>query len=88
MSNTPRLYVFASRLKMQVSASTRTFPEIATEIGVTQSKLQRWVSGQVEPQLYYVARLAEVLDIPTDYLLGLLPVTNPALYAPKKPSKG
>ncbi len=45
--------------------------ELALRLGVTQQAVGKWESGRSSPDPSTVARIAEILDTTTDYLLGL-----------------
>ncbi len=45
--------------------------ELAKRIGVTQKAIDFWEKGTNEPKATYIIRLAQVLSVTTDYLLGL-----------------
>lgn len=45
--------------------------ELAKRIGVTQKAIDFWEKGTNEPKATYIIRLAQVLSVSTDYLLGL-----------------
>ena len=45
--------------------------ELAARLGVTQQAVGKWETGRSTPDPQTVARLAEILDTPSDVLLGL-----------------
>ena len=45
--------------------------ELASRLGVTQQAVGKWETGRSTPDPQTVARLAEILDTPSDVLLGL-----------------
>ena len=46
-----------------------TQAELAAQVGVTTKTVQTWESGQAQPRLRHVRRLAEVLGVPAQELL-------------------
>lgn len=48
-----------------------TQEELADRLEIGQSQLARYEAGKADPSLEVVARFARVLDVSTDWLLGL-----------------
>lgn len=48
-----------------------TQPQLAKLVGVSAGMISIWENNINEPKASYIKALAEVLDISTDYLLGL-----------------
>lgn len=44
--------------------------ELANEIGVTETSISRYISGQRVPKSNIVVYMADVLNTTTDYILG------------------
>lgn len=44
--------------------------ELATEIGVTETSISRYISGQWVPKANIVVYMADALNTTTDYILG------------------
>ena len=44
--------------------------ELANEIGVTETSISRYISGQRVPKANIVVYMADTLDSSTDYILG------------------
>lgn len=44
--------------------------ELANEIGVTETSISRYISGQRVPKANIVVYMADTLDSTTDYILG------------------
>lgn len=44
--------------------------ELAKSAGVSQTTVTAWETGKAEPSSSAVARLADILNVTTDYLLG------------------
>ena len=45
--------------------------QLASEIGVSRRAITFWESGTNEPKATYIARLATLFGVTSDYLLGL-----------------
>lgn len=43
--------------------------EFAKKIGATEAAVSRWLNGNREPSLYFIAKIAKELEVTTDYLL-------------------
>ena len=56
--------------------SARTFAgftqeSLAEALGVSRTAVARWESGDIEPRLHNIVRMAELLCVSSDYLLGI-----------------
>lgn len=58
------------RLKSLRKEIGLTQAEMAKKVGVTSSAYGFWERGRNEPDLKMIAKLAEIFDVSTDYLLG------------------
>ena len=63
--------MFADRLRDARKAKRYSQTEVSRMLGVTQQAVGKWETGRSTPDPQTVARLAEILDTPTDVLLGL-----------------
>ena len=63
--------MFAERLKEARKAKRYSQAEVSRMLGVTQQAVGKWETGRSTPDPQTVARLAEILDTPSDVLLGL-----------------
>ena len=63
--------MFAERLKEARKAKRYSQAEVSKMLGVTQQAVGKWETGRSTPDPQTVARLAEILDTPSDVLLGL-----------------
>jgi len=67
-----------------------TFPEIlrrllegttqdslATHCGVARQSVAQWKDGKTKPDIYYLEKIADFFNVPTDYLLGRTKTTYP-----------
>lgn len=53
-----------------------TIQELANLIGVNKSAISFWENNTNEPKASYIIKLAEVLNVTTDYLLGVSTENN------------
>ena len=77
--------MFAERLKEARKAKRYSQAEVSRMLGVTQQAVGKWETGRSTPDPQTVARLAEILDTPTDVLLGL---RKESLYGVPDPRRG
>ena len=62
--------MFKDRLRSARISRGQTLQTIADELGVTLVTIQKYESGTREPNLQMLCKLADILDVPTDFLLG------------------
>lgn len=62
--------LFSERIRQLRKEAGLTQARLAKEIGITQRKLSYLESGQSEPDLETIWRLADYFDVTVDYLLG------------------
>ncbi|CDE72558.1 transcriptional regulator Cro/CI family [Acidaminococcus sp. CAG:917] len=65
------LKVFCERLKALRTEKGLSQPELANLLGVSNGIISFWENGVNEPTISNLIKLAEVLEVSTDYLLGL-----------------
>ena len=53
------------RLEMGLTQSA-----LAKKIGATQRQISFWESGQIEPNIFWLIKIADFFDIQIDYLVG------------------
>ena len=58
------------RLRSARIARGQTLQAIADELGVTLVTIQKYESADSEPDFSMLIRLADLFDVPTDFLLG------------------
>ena len=63
---------FGIRLRIARHLKDISQAELSSELGIAQITLSRYENGIFDPPLYTVKRLAELLNVSTDYLLGIL----------------
>ncbi len=47
-----------------------TQKQLAEKLGIYQSNMSNWENGVTEPDMQSLVRLADILEVSTDYLLG------------------
>lgn len=62
-------YLDRLRITLEFSALTQT--EIASKIGISKQTLTDYKSGKSFPPINVLAKLCLVLDVSSDYLLGI-----------------
>ena len=62
--------VFQDRLRQERESNHLTQRDMAERIGITQPSYIRYENGKSEPTLENLVRIAEILDVSIDYLLG------------------
>lgn len=45
--------------------------ELAKALGVSKQSISNWENDNIQPSIEMLVKLAQVLSVPTDYLLGL-----------------
>lgn len=68
---------FGERLREMRLQKGLTQEQLAQQIGVAKSTLTGYEKGNREPDVFKIKRLLEVLDIDSDYLLGVSRDTEP-----------
>lgn len=61
---------FSTRLRDLRKEMNLTQLELARETGATQRQVSFWEKGQVEPNLFWLIKLADYFDVTIDYLVG------------------
>lgn len=65
---------FNERLKEARLAADLTGEKLGEAIGCSKQNISHWEAGRYEPNLTFIIRLCEVLDVPSDWLvLGKAP---------------
>lgn len=62
--------MFKDRLRSARISRGQTLQAVADELGVTLVTIQKYESGGREPSLEMLSELADILNVPTDFLLG------------------
>ena len=62
--------VFAERLRMIRRVRDVTQAQLAESIGVTDRACRRYESGENEPTLSVIQKIADFFDVSVDYLMG------------------
>ncbi|MBO5248943.1 MAG: helix-turn-helix transcriptional regulator [Clostridia bacterium] len=63
--------MIADKVKLLREAQGMTQADLARKLGVTRSGVNAWEMGITVPSTQYVAALAGVFDVSSDYLLGI-----------------
>lgn len=76
--NAKQLYAFwmgfNERLKEARLAADLTGAKLGEAIGCSKQNISHWEAGRFEPNLSFIAKLCQVLDVPADWLvLGKMP---------------
>lgn len=66
-----RLSEIQRRLREEIKNCALTQKEIAKAIGVSPQTVSRYMHDDIFPALDTLARLCRLLDIPSDYILGI-----------------
>ncbi len=61
---------FATRLKDLRREVELTQSALAEKIGASQRQVSFWEKGQVEPNIFWLIKLADYFDVTIDYLVG------------------
>lgn len=64
--------IFSDRLAELRKKRGLTQQQIADELSVNRVTYTNWEKGNREPSLENVVKLANILDVTTDYLLGMV----------------
>lgn len=62
--------MFKDRVRSARIFRGKTLQEVADDLEVTLITIQKYESGAREPNLQMLNKLADILDVPTDFLLG------------------
>lgn len=62
--------IFIKRLQKVLEEKNITQREFARLVGVTEVTISRYLNGERKPRIEIIDRMAEVLNVSTDYLLG------------------
>lgn len=58
------------KIRQLREASGLSQKELAAKMGVNPSAVNRWESGEKNPELTNLVRLADLFEVSVDYLLG------------------
>ncbi|HIY46317.1 MAG TPA: helix-turn-helix domain-containing protein [Candidatus Borkfalkia excrementipullorum] len=64
------LILFSERARQLRKEAGLSQTQLAQKLGITQRKLSYLESGQSEPDMETLCRMADFFDVTTDYLLG------------------
>lgn len=63
--------LFSDRLKELIKERNLTHEIVGESVGISRQAVSKWVSGESIPDILTAARLAKVLDVSIDYLVGV-----------------
>lgn len=65
--------------KLQLSRKQKGLSQeaLAEKISVTRQTISKWELDQSTPELSYLARLSDILEVSTDYLIKDIPLESP-----------
>ncbi len=63
--------VFCERLKSLRKENKLSQPGLAEKLGVSKGMISLWENGINEPTISNLIKLAEVLNVSSDYMLGI-----------------
>ena len=63
---------FGARLEYELSRVGSTQQQFATQIGVSQQTVSKWITGETTPRLRHVPRIETLLDVHPGTLSSLL----------------
>ncbi len=63
--------VFGERIKRTLKESGTTQKALAEQLHVQTSTLCEWLNDHNEPPMQIIVDIAKILDVTTDYLLGM-----------------
>lgn len=64
--------MFADRLKQVRQLRGHTQDSLADKMNTPKNNISRWEQGKYEPSAEQLTKLAQALEVSTDYLLGLV----------------
>lgn len=67
----------AARIRHARERAGRNKNQLARALGTSWQHVDNWEKGKVEPSLASIRKLAELLDVSADFLLGLSDVPSP-----------
>ncbi len=62
--------IFQKKLKEERKSFNLTQREMANKLGITQPSYIRYENGTAEPSLENLVKIADILNVSVDYLLG------------------
>lgn len=68
------------RLRQARKEKNMSQEELAKAVGFSLSTERRWESGEREPRASVVSKIASILDVTTDYLMGSSDIKKPPAY--------
>lgn len=63
--------IFSDRLCMRMGELGLKIPDLARLLEISQTKVSRWRTGEIEPTMQWIRTIAEQLNCTSDWLLGV-----------------
>ena len=60
-----------NRIRLARERAGYTQEKVAEKVGVSRSAVSRWEQGEIEPKVQNLVAVAALLNVSTDYLLGI-----------------
>lgn len=60
-----------NRIRLARERAGYTQEKVAEKVGVSRSAVSRWEQGEIEPKVQNLVAIAALLNVSTDYLLGI-----------------
>lgn len=67
------------RIRIARELAGLTQERLAEAVDVSRTAVARWESGDIEPNLKHLIDIAKLLDVSTDFLLGISNIDNDSL---------
>ena len=63
--------IFGIRVKQELKAQNKMQKDLCLALNVNASTMSEWLNNTNEPPMKVIVEIAKILDVSTDYLLGL-----------------
>lgn len=74
--------IFAERLKEVMEEHHISQSDLARMTGIGRSRICQYLSGKFEPKISSLKIIADALDVPSDYLIDVIPTYEETLSVP------
>ncbi|MBN1776074.1 MAG: helix-turn-helix domain-containing protein [Clostridiales bacterium] len=65
------MHTIGQRIRSARENAKMTARELAKHLGVSPTRLSNWESGTNRPRAEYISSISRILEVSTDYLLGI-----------------
>ena len=62
--------IFSERLVLKRSEAGYSQKELAEKLGISSARLSNWEKGTREPDVFFIQKIANILNTSGDYLIG------------------